>query len=415
MNPQAASAPADGSLTASPLITGNGPSPHQPAGLPQASRQYPIEFTGSGSEYFRIWVVNLLLMLITFGIYYPWAKVRKLRYIYGNTVVAGHALDFHGEPKRMLRGFLLVSLLMGLYSVAGRISPTAGAVAGLILAALWPALLRASLQFRLANTSWRGLRFGFTGSLKDAYLVFVMPMLAMVGAGLLAAIIMAMLPGSARGVVGVLAMVAAIVGMVALGPYVWWRVKHYQHNHYALGQWQTTFKASYGQVLGVFMKTGLVGMAGMLAAAIAVGVLAAAGTLSLSEHGDPLSFKTIFAMVVPVLVGFIVVSQLVQGPFFTSRMQNLVWTQTGNRHVRFKSHLPLLPLVGLTLKNWLLVVCTLGLYWPFAAMALTRMKLQAITVHTRQDPDVLLSQERPGAQDAAGDLAADMIGIDFGL
>jgi uncharacterized membrane protein YjgN (DUF898 family) len=83
--------------------------------------------------------------------------------------------------------------------------------------------------------------------------------------------------------------------------------------------------------------------------------------------------------------------------------------------VRFKSNLPLWPLVGLTLKNWLLVACTLGLYWPFAAMALMRMKLQAITVHTRQDPDVLLAQERPGAQDAAGDLAADMIGIDFGL
>ncbi|MGH8034242.1 MAG: DUF898 family protein, partial [Lysobacterales bacterium] len=34
---------------------------------------FRIEFTGSGSEYFRIWVVNLLLLLVTFGIYYPWA------------------------------------------------------------------------------------------------------------------------------------------------------------------------------------------------------------------------------------------------------------------------------------------------------------------------------------------------------
>eukprot|EP01031_Cornospumella_fuschlensis_P012127 gene12127-14827_t len=44
-----------------------------PDGLPQS---YPlrIEFTGSGSEYFRIWVVNLLLLLVTVGIYYPWAK-----------------------------------------------------------------------------------------------------------------------------------------------------------------------------------------------------------------------------------------------------------------------------------------------------------------------------------------------------
>jgi len=39
----------------------------------------PIEFTGSGSEYFRIWIVNLLLMFVTLGSYYPWAKVRRLR------------------------------------------------------------------------------------------------------------------------------------------------------------------------------------------------------------------------------------------------------------------------------------------------------------------------------------------------
>jgi hypothetical protein len=55
---------------------------------PDQAHHVPIEFTGSGSEYFRIWIVNLLLTLVTFGIYYPWAKVRRLRYFYGNTLVA---------------------------------------------------------------------------------------------------------------------------------------------------------------------------------------------------------------------------------------------------------------------------------------------------------------------------------------
>ncbi len=86
----------------------------------------PIEFGASGSEYFRIWIVNLLLTLVTVGLYYPWARVRKLRYFYGNTRVAGHAFDFHGNPWRMLRGYLLVGALLVLYSLAGRISPAAG-------------------------------------------------------------------------------------------------------------------------------------------------------------------------------------------------------------------------------------------------------------------------------------------------
>src|SRR5437016_993839 len=37
-------------------------------------------FTGTGSEYFRIWVVNLLLTILTFGVFSAWAKVRRLQY-----------------------------------------------------------------------------------------------------------------------------------------------------------------------------------------------------------------------------------------------------------------------------------------------------------------------------------------------
>ncbi len=36
----------------------------------------PLEFHGSGGEYFRIWIVNLCLTIVTFGIYTAWAKVR---------------------------------------------------------------------------------------------------------------------------------------------------------------------------------------------------------------------------------------------------------------------------------------------------------------------------------------------------
>src|SRR5207244_849139 len=42
-------------------------------------------FTGRGSEYFRIWVVNVLLTVITAGIYSAWTKVRKAKYFAQNT------------------------------------------------------------------------------------------------------------------------------------------------------------------------------------------------------------------------------------------------------------------------------------------------------------------------------------------
>ena len=147
--------------------------------IPPATHQMAIRFTGSGSEYFRIWIVNLLLMLVTLGSYFAWAKVRRLRYFMGNTLVDGQPLGFHGDPKKMFKGYMLVGVLFGLYSVAGEFSPVAGLIAFLAVAALWPALFKSSMQFRLANTSWRGLRFRFHGDLRGAYRA-MLPLLSLI-------------------------------------------------------------------------------------------------------------------------------------------------------------------------------------------------------------------------------------------
>src|SRR5258707_6333866 len=46
----------------------------------------PLRFTGRAGEYFRIWIVNICLSIVTLGIYSAWAKVRRKRYFYGNTL-----------------------------------------------------------------------------------------------------------------------------------------------------------------------------------------------------------------------------------------------------------------------------------------------------------------------------------------
>ena len=51
----------------------------------QASEQsppLPFRFDGRAGEYFRIWIVNVML---TQGIYSAWAKVRTNKYFYRNT------------------------------------------------------------------------------------------------------------------------------------------------------------------------------------------------------------------------------------------------------------------------------------------------------------------------------------------
>ena len=383
-----------------------------------APLRLPLHFTGSGSEYFRIWSVNLLLTLLTLGIYYPWAKVRRLRYFHGNTLVGEHPLGFHADPKKMLRGYLLVTALLVLYSGAGHFSPVAGLIAFLIVAAVWPALLKSSMQFRLANTSWRGLRFRFRGSVRGAYaalLPFFVPGLLIVGA--LVAVPDQENPPAWYGVL----MLLVFLGFFAFVPWWWWRLKKFQHDHYAYGREQTELRTGPGSFYGVFAETVGIGAAGMMVVgilvAVLVGVAAALGIGRGSLGGGAQSGGVIFFALIGTLVfvvGLLAV-QLVPRPYFTAKMQNLLWSRTASDAVGFESTLRFWPLFGLTLKNWLLIVLTLGLYWPFAAVATQRLRVQAVTVVLQVDPQTLEDRTRAAEGEAAGDAAGDLFGLDIGF
>ena len=388
-----------------------------PSGAEPLAHTLPITFSGSGSEYFRIWIVNLLLTLVTLGLYFPWAKVRRLRYFYGNTAVAGHTLDFHGEPMRMLRGLLLVGALLVLYSVAGKLSPMAGLIALLIVAGVWPALFRASQQFRMANTSWRGLRFRFNGELRGAY-VAMLP-LFIPGALTLSAVLLTGDGGAAAGALR--SAVEALAGLTALAatllfPLFLWLLKKYQHDHYALGQIQTELRTGAGSFYALGLKTFGVAFAAGLVAMVVSTVVGGGGVLALATGGrrGVGAAAAAVALVLTLIVAYAAVV-LVILPYLTSRFQNLVWGRTASPDIRFESDLRFWPLLRLTLKNWLLMLVTLGLYWPFAKVALARLRLQAVTVHTRLAPDEWVGTLRQRADDATGDAAGDLFGIDIGL
>jgi uncharacterized membrane protein YjgN (DUF898 family) len=78
----------------------------------------------------------------------------------------------------------------------------------------------------------------------------------------------------------------------------------------------------------------------------------------------------------------------------TPALQNLTWNRTKSRHLRFESRLRTAPLLALTLKNTLLTVLTLGLYRPFGAVAMARLRLEAVTVFTRLPVEELLMRQR---------------------
>jgi len=81
--------------------------PEPVSGDPRAE-SHSFAFTGSGGEYFRIWIVNLFLSIITVGIYSAWAKVRRERYFHSNLVLDKSTFAYHGNPVAILKGRLVV-------------------------------------------------------------------------------------------------------------------------------------------------------------------------------------------------------------------------------------------------------------------------------------------------------------------
>src|SRR5438445_11167699 len=81
------------------------------------------EFTGTATEYFRIWIVNLFFTLVTLGIYSAWAKVRKRRYFYVSTRLDGDSFDYFASPKAILNGSIIALAIFATYAVAGELNP----------------------------------------------------------------------------------------------------------------------------------------------------------------------------------------------------------------------------------------------------------------------------------------------------
>ncbi|MBA4275915.1 YjgN family protein [Flavobacterium sp.] len=139
----------------------------------QTSTNYQLEFNGKGTEFFSIIIVNWLLTILTLGFYYPWAKARKLQFLYGETSLNGDSFSFHGTGKEMFKGFIKVLLIIAfLYSLFFLFVYLKSPILAIVILylgilALLPFAIHGSYRYRMSRTSWRGIRFGYRGDRKE--------------------------------------------------------------------------------------------------------------------------------------------------------------------------------------------------------------------------------------------------------
>lgn len=133
-----------------------------------------IKFTGKASEYFGIWIVNLLLSILTLGIYSAWAKVRRKKYFYHNTQIDNIGFDYHANPINILKGRIVAFMLFIAYAFGGELNFFIPIVAVIVFFLALPWLVVRASLFNARNSSHRGLRFDFVGKVGEAALIYIL-------------------------------------------------------------------------------------------------------------------------------------------------------------------------------------------------------------------------------------------------
>jgi uncharacterized membrane protein YjgN (DUF898 family) len=377
-----------------------------PAPVP-ALRRARVEFTGTGAEYFGIWIVNLLLTIVTLGIYSAWAKVRKMQYFYRNTRLDGSGFDYHGQPVAILKGRILAVVLAIAYKISMTTFGPYALVAVAALLAVLPWLLTQSYRFRLHNSSYRGIRFRFHGPASGAYLIFAPPMLVLLAPGALA---LAFGTGDPQHPDRRFLLLFGVMylALVILWPYLHFSFKRWQHGHAAYGSARTSFLGGAWDFYRPYLLAGLM----LVLTAFAAGGFAffafksgAAGPAA--RVGVPLGLIVFLVLFYGVM--------LAVAPLVTAWIQNAVWSATRLESIGLSSDLRAGSLVGVTLTNLLMIVFSLGLLIPFAVMRSMKCRIEAIEV---LDADALARIGRDADASrvgATGEGAMDVLDLDFGL
>ncbi|KUM43587.1 YjgN family protein [Pseudomonas sp. EpS/L25] len=344
--------------------------PQQPPATPiQACRQVqddeprrlPLEFHGQGGEFFRIWIVNLVLSVLTLGIYSAWAKVRTLRYFYGNTRLDGNAFEYLADPRAILKGRLLMVALLAGYYVLSLYVPLVKPFAGLALLIATPWIVVRALSFHHHHSAWRGVRFGFEARLGEAIKVFIgWPLLGVVTLGI-------------------------------LYPVAVQRQQAFIASHSRFGTQGFSFQAGVGPYYR--MVLGIIGL-------VVLGMIA---NVALSLTGSPSASIIVLLLTYQLIFVYVKVT-----------LTNLYYRSTRAGVVRLGAHYGLASYSLLVLTNLVGMLLTLGLFYPWARVRTARYAAEHITLEAEGDVEAFIADQRSGAS-ATGGEAAELFGVDLGL
>ncbi|HTE42112.1 MAG TPA: YjgN family protein [Steroidobacteraceae bacterium] len=359
----------------------HGAASEAPAGSTPRIKTEHFEFTGTGGEYFRIWIVNLLLSIITLGIYSAWAKVRRLRYFYGSTQLAGSSFEYHGDPINILKGRLIAFALLLPYSFASQISPLLGVVFALLFLIALPFIVVRSRRFQTRMSSWRNIRFNFVGRYGSAAWIYI----------------------------GMAFLIPLTLGLII--PYIMFARQRFLLGEAKMGATPVQFNATPGRYYLTYLFAGLVLVGTFIVAGIVIAGVFGGGISDVFSAKSEMRDNAGAGILVGCIVvgGYLMAIAIVQ-----AGLTNAAYGELGIGLHEVNCDVSPFQLAGIYFTNTLFMVLTVGLYTPWATIRLARYHLECMRVDVAGDLNQF-AQEQLEKTSATGEEIGDLFDMDFGL
>lgn len=370
-------------------------------------------FHGDAKEYFGIWLSNLVLTIVTLGIFSAWAKVRRNRYMMGNIEIAGSVLQYHATGGKIFIGRVIAVALLLTYSMISESFPKFSIPLLIAFAGILPWLIDRGMAFRCRMVSWHNIHFRWIGSysivLKGMLPLFIafLPYLIVADSLVTAAVIGQHDSSALWEPLSWLGM--AFLFSLCLYPWASRSLAQTIVNNIAWGSLRfknaVTLKRYGLRVLVQLYLAMIVGYLLIIAMFIGIGV-------TLVFHG--LDYPLFIIIIAPTLLIFFAVYRAFRGMIRellmnTTEAHDL---QDENNTVYLHAQYSWWQLFWLELSNFLVSVMTLSLMVPWARIRREKYLAEHSAIGFSQDPEAMLDVQQEENSSLAAEYT-DIDGFDF--
>ena len=370
---------------------------------PDLTPSRPV-YDGTLGELYAIYLRHLVLMIVTLGWSRFWGRTRIRRYVWNHLAILGDRFEYRGRGRELLIGFLFAVVLLAawaglmylawIYLFHEKPFATFGLFdifsLSVVLIGFPLAYVGhyAGLRYKLSRTRWRGIRCGMAGS------------------------------AWRYGVIATFLHFANALTAYLLTPVVSVNLARPRIANARVGTLPFAFAGAAGDIYGRYLGYYFLNIVAWVAAAVAV-FFAVGGTLeSLGVSSDDFlnlfskpSLRTLLFVVAMAFAAYIVFGLLILPLrcWWQAYLMRYLVTHSRAGNVLFATAISTRQMWGFLVLNYLIVLLTLGIGWPWVMHR--TMKLIANQLWVYGAPDGASIAQPPDRGPGYGEGLLDMFDV----